>query len=152
MAGVGHLFTRITQSDVAKISAGERPELAPILAESYLAAEQYVKALDAASYFLTKKELSSYKTRLLKVRGHSALQEGDWQEAMRDLAQVKPNTLHWDLVDELSLIEAELRSGLPSAPTRRKTWASDSGQRQRVDRRDQTLGCGPPRADLSRSW
>ncbi len=112
--GLGGLFVGIADAEIAKIEDKKYAALVPAVVESYLNASQYVRALDAASYFLTGRQPRWYEARLKRVRGRANLQEGDWREAARDLDEAKQHLAGWNMEDDLSLIEAGLRSGRPA--------------------------------------
>ncbi|MCP4676916.1 MAG: hypothetical protein GY854_15645 [Deltaproteobacteria bacterium] len=107
--GVGNLFPLIADAEIAKIADNRQAVLAPALVESFLSAGYYVRALDAATFFLTARQPDWYKARLMRVRGYAELQEGNWKEARRDLVEARRHLGDWSLRDELALIEAQLR-------------------------------------------
>ncbi|MCP4600067.1 MAG: hypothetical protein GY847_05935 [Proteobacteria bacterium] len=114
-AGVGNLFVRIANAEIAKIEDEKQATLAPVLVESFLNAGQYIRALDSASFFLSGRQPKWYEARLQRVRGHAHFQEGNWREADIDLNVAKQHLTNWNLDDELSSIETFLRAGHPVA-------------------------------------
>ncbi|MDJ0765620.1 MAG: hypothetical protein QNJ97_21740 [Myxococcota bacterium] len=113
--GVGHVFTRIAQREISTIAEDRHASaLAPIIAEAYLGSHQYVRSLDAATFFLRKKQPDLIAARLKRVRGRANLQQGDWQFAVSDLIAAQKTLGEGTLEDTLLRLEARLRSGVPA--------------------------------------
>jgi hypothetical protein len=109
--GIGGPLARMIQR---LMSSGERKRqanLEPVLIESFLTSGQHVLALDAATYFLSKKQPSWRAARLERGLGHAVLQGGDWAGAAMRLERAKSLDAPWQTNDELALIEARLRGG-----------------------------------------
>ena len=107
--GLGKILTRYSDKIMARLNNDELKQSAPVIAEAYLDARQYVKAQDAASYFLEKPLPPWAEGRLLRVRAYVHLQEGNWQSAIRDFSAA------YELIipspsDEMALIEARIRA------------------------------------------
>ncbi|MBN2342378.1 MAG: hypothetical protein JXX29_18695 [Deltaproteobacteria bacterium] len=106
--GLGSILSSYADEIMAKLNNDELKNAAPALAECYLNAGQYVRAQDAASYFLEKPLRPWARGRLLLVRAHVNLREGNWKDAISDfdaakqLILLQPN-------DELALMEAYVR-------------------------------------------
>ncbi len=113
--GLDRLSANIAQREIVKAKRNRQIALAPLLVESYFGDGQYIRALDAATYYLVSfsKIPEWSRMRLLRIRGLSNFQEGNWQEAVVDLTTARESMVKWDTDDELSFVEARLRAGGP---------------------------------------
>ncbi|MBN2526201.1 MAG: hypothetical protein JXR76_07395 [Deltaproteobacteria bacterium] len=107
--GLGSMLTGYSDKILARLGNEELQQSAPVIAETYLNAEQYVRAQDAASFFLQKKLPDWARGRLLKVRAQVHLQEGNWRAAVSDFEQAK-QLISFKPSDEVSVMEAYVRA------------------------------------------
>lgn len=113
--GLGSILAQHSDEIMAKLSNEQLKLAAPALAESYLNAGQYVRAQDTASFFLEKPLKPWAKGRLLRVRAHVHLRDGNWQDTIRDF-EAANQLIEPSLYDKIALMEAYVRTGRNPLP------------------------------------
>ncbi|MBN2719288.1 MAG: hypothetical protein JXX14_25785 [Deltaproteobacteria bacterium] len=108
--GLGSVLAAYSDRIMGRLDNKDLLRAAPVLAETYLDAGQYVKARDAASYFLEEKALPGWaRGRLLRVRAYVGLQEGDWIAAVDDFTEAE-TLISLSSHDNLAHVEATVRA------------------------------------------
>ena len=112
--GLAEPIAKMIQEIMARDTSKRSVVLEPILVEAYLSQNSTVPALDSAGYFLTQRQPPWNLARLKRGQGLALLQTGDWEGAFNALNAAKALGVSWGTDEELSLLEARMRSGAPA--------------------------------------
>jgi hypothetical protein len=115
--GLSSLVAFIADRAAVDADTKRGTEAAGAIAETYLHADQLLRAADAASYFLSRKPPEWIAGRLQRVRGRAALQTGMWADAATDLEAARALVYDFGPEDALGRAEAILRRGPIAAPS-----------------------------------